>query len=94
VEHLKTTHKNSELPEHLKPLYNESIQQVGNKGDREKIKQMLVKYEDVFIEPGQPLSTTDRAEHAINTGEQKPIRQKATHVRPVAEEAIEKKLPR
>jgi hypothetical protein len=73
-------------------LYNESIQQVGNERDREKIKQMLVKYRDVFIWPGQPLSTTDRAEHAINTGEQTPIRQKARRVGPVAEEAIEKEV--
>jgi peptidyl-tRNA hydrolase len=31
IENLKMTHENSELPEHLKRLYNESIQQVGNK---------------------------------------------------------------
>jgi hypothetical protein len=54
---------------------------------------MLVKYKDIFIRPGQPLSTTDRAEYTINTGEQRPIRQKARSVRPVAEEAaIEKEV--
>jgi hypothetical protein len=37
-EHLKMTYiyEDLELPEHLKPLYNDSIQQIENKGGREK----------------------------------------------------------
>jgi hypothetical protein len=73
----KTLYEDAELPEHLKLLYNESIQQVGNVEDKQKIKKLLAKYNDVFIGPGQPLSTTDKAEHSINTGDQTPIRQKA-----------------
>jgi hypothetical protein len=38
------------------------------------------------------LSTTDKAEHSIDTGDQTPIRQKARRVGPVAEEAIEKEV--
>jgi hypothetical protein len=42
---------------------------------RKKILQTLLEYDDRFARPGGKLGTCTAAEHAINTGNTRPIRQ-------------------
>jgi hypothetical protein len=84
--------ENEELPEHLEKLYHESVKSVHNATDRQMIKNLLLDHQEVFSIPGQPLEGTVAAEHAINTGDHLPIRQKLRRMGQVREEATAKEL--
>ena len=71
----KVTHDNIvHLPDHLKGVYKESIAHL-NHSQAEILAQVLGSYSDVFAESDFDLGNFTAIEHAIDTGDAKPIKQ-------------------
>ena len=62
------------LPEHLTDLYDRAAENVPE-GDRVLIRELLVKYQDVFSRDDKDLGRTSLVKHHIETGDSKPIKQ-------------------
>ena len=62
------------LPEHLQMLLEESGENLC-KEENDELKEFLIEYNDVFVGAGGQLTRTGLVKHAINTGNQYPIRQ-------------------
>jgi hypothetical protein len=83
---------NREIPSHLVKLYEESVKNIPDAKDRQLIRDLLLDHQEVFSKPGQPLEGTVAAEHAIDTGNHPPIRQKLRRMGAVREQATLKEL--
>ena len=62
------------LPEHLTDLYDRAVENVPEE-DRAQIRELLVKYQDVFSRDDKDLGRTSLVKHHIETGDTKPIKQ-------------------
>lgn len=85
----------SEIPDHLKTLYTDSVGD-RSRGEATAIAHLLTEYQDVFSKDSTDLGLTHLAEHAINTGTARPIKQRPRPV-PMAfadedKKAVEKLL--
>jgi len=63
-----------ELPDHLKEMFDKSVEHL-DQGDRSRLAELILKYEDIFAKSSDDLGCTDRVKHTINTGNANPIRQ-------------------
>lgn len=61
------------LPEYLLDLYQRSSVSL-NDDQAQQLKNLLINYQDVFAKPGGPLGRTDLVEHAIDTGDARPVK--------------------
>jgi hypothetical protein len=61
------------LPDYLENLVKES--DLTSKSDKEKLTDLLRKYQKVFAGPNDPLGLTNLVEHRIDTGDARPIKQ-------------------
>ena len=64
------------VPEHLTTLYQRSIENFQEDPEREKVKKLLIDYQDVFSTCMGDLGKTDLVRHEIRTGDTTPIRQR------------------
>ena len=69
-----TSSKESDVPEHLKNMFNESCSNL-NDEQKDKFKNLLMKYQSSFSKSSNDLGRTELAEHKIETGKAKPIKQ-------------------
>ena len=76
------------LPEHLTDLWNRSSIHL-NQEEKQKLTNLLIKYQDVFSRSADDLGRTDRILHRVNTGTAAPIRQHARRL-PLGKKEIEK----
>ena len=79
----------SELPEHTKPMYENSC---GNLTESQQLqlKQFLIEFQDVISKGDHDLGLTHLAEHDIDTGDAKPIKIPPRRLTPEAREASDK----
>ena len=63
------------LPTKLHALYEDACKEIPNDA-REKVKQLLIEYEDVFSKDDFDIGNVTAVEHQINTGEAAPIKQR------------------
>ena len=61
------------LPEHLQCMIDNVSPKI-NQGQKEKIKELLIKFQDIFLGPDGKLGRTDIVKHTIDTGDSKPIK--------------------
>ena len=59
---------------------------------KKRLDELLAEYRDVLADKTDPLGTTDRVVHSIDTGDEKPIRQKPYRLSPSQKEALDKEL--
>ena len=64
---------NPQVPEHLKVLLENPSSRLSS-GEKHKLSQLLVRYQDVFMTSDGNLGQTDLVEHEIETGDQSPIK--------------------
>ena len=77
------------IPEHLTSLYKKSSMGL-EQSEKEKLQQLLVKFQDSFSKNEWDLGLTHLTEHSINTGSAAPVKQPPRRV-PLAFAADEKK---
>ncbi len=85
----------SELPEHLKPML-EGIYEGASETETEQVKQLLIEYQDCFMAPDGKLGRTSLVQFEIDTGDNKPVRQKLRlppmHIQEAVDREIDKML--
>ena len=91
------TGDNSIVPEHLKDLIERSSVHLNQK-ETDKLKNLLIQYQDVFAKSSADLGLTDRMVHRINVGNATPIKQPPRRLplgkREIEREEIQKMLDR
>ncbi|CAC5367719.1 unnamed protein product [Mytilus coruscus] len=65
--------KSHTVPEHLKPLFDSASENLTNP-ERNKLKSLMIEFQDIFGAPGKPLGQTNTAMHSIDTGNHPPIK--------------------
>ena len=65
--------KNGKLPEHLQCLLDRVSPKIDTV-EKDKIKDLLIKYQDIFLGPDGKLGRTDIVQHVIDTRDAKPIK--------------------
>lgn len=60
--------------------------------ERKELNDLLEEFSDVLADKGDPIGQTDRLEHEIDTGNERPIRQQAYRLSPSQKERLEKEL--
>lgn len=65
----------NEVPPHLLELFNKSAEKL-NDGETRKLKDFLIKFQDVFSKSEFDIGYTELIKHKINTGDTKPIKLK------------------
>ena len=86
-------HDNSEsMPEYLQELFNESSENL-DASQKSKLRQMLLKHDNVFARHKYDLGYTDIVEHKIDVGNAKPIKQAPRRL-PIHQREIERKQVR
>ena len=84
-----------ELPEHMQNMWEQGSKYLTPEQSLE-LKNVLLKYEHLFVGPNTKPSVTDKVEHKIDTGDHPPIKQRARrlpiHKRPEAEKEIDNML--
>lgn len=88
-DYVKESQKLSTIPDHLKALYEETIQDKTD-FETEAIVELLTKHQGVFSTGPHDLGLTHLAEHAIDTGDAAPIKQ-APRRTPIAFEGEDQK---
>ena len=83
--------KKDELPDHMTELFERSCE---NLDEEQKIvlKQLLMKYPDVFSKSKSDLGLTNLVEHKIDTGDAKPIKQRPYRIPLSKREQAEKEI--
>ena len=76
------------IPKHLERLYEDSCENL-NEEKRQKVKEMLVKYQTLFSESSTDIGRTSLVTRRIDTQGAKPIKQRARRV-PLAKQQIVK----
>ena len=67
---------NREVSEHLKKLYEDSVAKLAYR-HKEMVKRLFNEYEDIFAKNSADYGQTDICKHEIDTGEERPVRQRA-----------------
>ena len=85
------------VPPHLRQLYTESAEQIGET-ERPALAKFLQKYEGVFARDADDLGRTNVVQHYIETGDARPIKQPPrrvpVHKKKEVQEEVEKMLKR
>lgn len=86
-------HHNSfeELPMHLQDLYARSIESLTNE-EANRVKQVLVQYQEVFSKGDHDLGRTDLVQQEIKTGNSPPIKQPYRHLPQVQQDEAERHI--
>lgn len=63
----------NEFPDHLKCLLDGCPTDLTSE-NKQKLKDLIVEFQDIFSSPEGPLGRTQLVEHEINTGNQKPVK--------------------
>lgn len=79
------------LPEHLQPLLANVNSDLSD-SEKERIKELLCEFSDVFVGPDGSFGKTNVVEHRIDTGEHAPIKIPPRRVSPVKKLAIDKEV--
>ena len=76
-EHNEAKHgiEHSKIPEHLRTLYESSIQDLDTEEQKRKVYDLLCNNSDLFSEGPDDIGRTSFVKHKINTGNIKPIKQ-------------------
>ena len=82
IENQSGTCNNEILPQHLQALYENSITSLSN-SEKQEYRTFLLTYQDVFSKDEWDLGQTNLAEHEIDTGSHKPVKQPPRRV-PIA----------
>ncbi|MCG8432198.1 MAG: RNA-directed DNA polymerase, partial [Candidatus Omnitrophica bacterium] len=69
-----TRKERREIPSHLKEIYEDAIEGK-SRAEADKIADILIKHQDVFSRDETDLGLTNLTEHAIDTGDAKPVKQ-------------------
>ena len=80
-----------DLPEHLHELIQKSSSDLTFE-NKEKLKDLLIEFQDVFVGPDGNLGQTGIVKHKINTGTAKPVKVPPRRVPPAVKPIIEKEL--
>lgn len=64
----------NELPENLEPLYIESVRGI-DEDEIVQLRDLLLKYQGCFSKNSEDMGLTNMAEHKIDTGNSRPIKQ-------------------
>ena len=73
-EPIKLDNSNSkDLPEHLQCLIDNVSTQIKDE-QKDKIKDLVIRFQELFLSPDGKLGTTDLVKHTIDTGDAKPIK--------------------
>jgi hypothetical protein len=80
-----------DLPEHLTELYNKSLKALSESESR-KLKEFLLKYQDVFSKSSSDIGYTELIQHGINTGNAPPIKLKPYRIPLAKRKAAEKEI--
>lgn len=78
------------LPELLADLLSESIREIDDEEEQVLVRQLLVNYKEIFVGVDGSIGRTTKAEHVIDTGESRPIKNKNFRVSEAGHELIEK----
>ena len=62
-----------DLPEHLEPLIQNASSELTCE-EKQRLRQLIIQYQDIFMQPDGKLGQTHIVEHEINTGNHKPIK--------------------
>ena len=94
-EHKKADKTETELPDHVMKLWQEGSKEL-REAESQQLKAVLSDYQHLFVGPETKLSTTDKIEHHIDTGNHPPIKQRArrlpVHKQEVAAKEIDNML--
>ena len=80
-----------DLPEHLTELYNNSSKAL-SESDSRKLKEFLLKYQDVLSKSSSDIGYTELIQHGINTGNAPPIKLKPDIIPLTKREVAEKEI--
>ena len=69
------TGKSEETPEHLKDLLNRSTEEI-SQCYHAHVSELLTEFQDIFVKQDGELGRTNLVQHHIDTGNQRPIRQR------------------
>jgi len=78
--------KEQEVPKHIQDLYERSTQGLDNR-ETDIAKEKLVSYSKLFAETSEELGQSDVVEHTIDTGDNRPVKQRARRI-PIAHQEI------
>eukprot|EP00918_Siedleckia_nematoides_P099558 GHVU01217736.1.p1 GENE.GHVU01217736.1~~GHVU01217736.1.p1 ORF type:complete len:235 (+),score=16.26 GHVU01217736.1:211-915(+) len=70
------TEGGNELQEHLEDLYLRSTEALSGDDECREVRDLLTQYQDVFVGPEGELGMSTTCSHAINTGENDPVKQR------------------
>lgn len=73
TEHVGEKTSGNEFPDHLKGLLDGCPTDLTSE-NKQKLKDLIVEFQDIFSSPEGPLGRTQLVEHEINTGNQKPVK--------------------
>ena len=76
------------LPDHLRPLLD-NVHEDLTDSEFDDLCDLLIRYQDVFLQPNGPLGRTDLVKHPINTGDHLPIKQPLRRAPYVQQKLIE-----
>ncbi|CAG2204440.1 unnamed protein product [Mytilus edulis] len=71
--------KGRQLPDYLHEVF-ESNQANLDKDQKEKFRDLLIEYSDIFSKSSEDIGLTDLVEHTINTGNNPPVRQRPRRI--------------
>ncbi|VDI77847.1 Hypothetical predicted protein [Mytilus galloprovincialis] len=71
--------KGRQLPDYLHEVF-ESSQANLDKDQKEKFRDLLIEYSDIFSKSSEDIGLTDLVEHTINTGNHPPVRQRPRRI--------------
>ena len=75
-QHIRHVKENNELPAHLTSMLDNAIKD-HSKREQTEIKELLIKFQDIFSKDELDIGRTNLTEHSINTGDASPIKQRA-----------------
>ncbi|XP_062568332.1 uncharacterized protein LOC134230511 [Saccostrea cucullata] len=81
----------SNLPEHLEEILQRTSEQL-NESQKLSIRNLLVKFQDIFVGPGEPLGRTDLVEHKIETGDSEPFKIPPRRIPIAQREIVEREI--
>ena len=81
------------IPPHLETLWNKACSELNN-GEKQSLKDLLIRYQDVFAKDKNDLGQTNLVQHRINTGEARPIKQPIRRIPFAKRDAAENEVQR